>query len=44
MLPDGGARSATSRWRCCARCHRVLIPEALALGRMHQVEQLLEDK
>jgi len=28
----------------CPRCHHVLIPEALALGKMHQVERLLEDK
>ena len=28
----------------CARCNMVLIPESLALGKMHQVEQLLEDK
>ena len=28
----------------CPKCHFVLIPENLALGKMHQVEQLLEDK
>ncbi|WP_272700703.1 DVU_1557 family redox protein [Desulfovibrio sp. Fe33] len=28
----------------CPECGYVLIPEALALGKMHQVEQLLEDK
>ncbi len=28
----------------CPRCHQVLIPEDLALGKMAQVEQLLEDK
>lgn len=28
----------------CPRCGLVLVPEALAQGRMHQVEQLLEDK
>ena len=28
----------------CPKCGFVLIPEALALGKMHQVEQLLEDK
>jgi uncharacterized ferredoxin-like protein len=28
----------------CPQCGYVLIPEGLALGKMHQVEQLLEDK
>lgn len=28
----------------CPKCRFVLIPEELALGKMHQVEQLLEDK
>ncbi|WP_018123344.1 DVU_1557 family redox protein [Desulfovibrio oxyclinae] len=28
----------------CPQCNMVLIPKALALGKMHQVEQLLEDK
>ncbi len=28
----------------CPKCGYVLIPENLALGKMHQVEQLLEDK
>lgn len=28
----------------CARCDFVLIPEHLAMGRMLEVEQLLEDK
>ncbi len=28
----------------CPKCGMVLIPENLALGKMHQVEQLLEDK
>jgi hypothetical protein len=28
----------------CPKCGYVLIPEQLALGKMHQVEQLLEDK
>ena len=28
----------------CPGCGMVLIPENLALGKMHQVEQLLEDK
>ncbi|MBI9081187.1 MAG: DNA-binding protein [Pseudodesulfovibrio sp.] len=28
----------------CPKCRFVLIPEGLALGKMHQVEQLLEDK
>ncbi|AMK12082.1 DVU_1557 family redox protein [Pseudodesulfovibrio indicus] len=28
----------------CAKCGYVLIPEGLAGGKMHQVEQLLEDK
>lgn len=28
----------------CPRCGLVLVPEALAQGKMHQVEQLLEDK
>ncbi|GAB7024040.1 DVU_1557 family redox protein [Salidesulfovibrio brasiliensis] len=28
----------------CPACRFVLIPEELALGKMHQVEQLLEDK
>jgi Zn-finger nucleic acid-binding protein len=28
----------------CPKCGYVLIPEGLALGKMHQVEQLLEDK
>jgi ribosomal protein S27AE len=28
----------------CPRCGSVMVPEELALGRMVQVEQLLEDK
>ncbi|MGE4298482.1 MAG: DVU_1557 family redox protein [Desulfovibrionaceae bacterium] len=28
----------------CARCGLVLVPEELALGKMLEVEQLLEDK
>ena len=28
----------------CARCGQVFVPEDLALGRMLEVEQLLEDK
>lgn len=28
----------------CRRCGAVMIPEELALGKMLQVEQLLEDK
>ncbi|WP_285907547.1 DVU_1557 family redox protein [Pseudodesulfovibrio pelocollis] len=28
----------------CPQCNRVFISEELALGKMHQVEQLLEDK
>ncbi|THB68947.1 MAG: DNA-binding protein [Desulfovibrio sp.] len=28
----------------CAKCGLVLIPEDLALGKMFEVEQLLEDK
>ncbi|MDD4730760.1 MAG: DNA-binding protein [Desulfovibrio sp.] len=28
----------------CPRCGMVLIPEALALGKMAEVERLLEDK
>lgn len=28
----------------CDTCGLVLIPENLALGKMHQVERLLEDK
>ena len=28
----------------CPKCGYVFIPESLALGKMHQVEQLLEDK
>lgn len=28
----------------CPKCGYVLIPEGLATGKMHQVEQLLEDK
>jgi Zn-finger nucleic acid-binding protein len=28
----------------CPKCGYVFIPEQLALGKMHQVEQLLEDK
>jgi len=28
----------------CPTCKKVLIPEELALGRMLEVEQLLEDK
>ena len=28
----------------CPQCNMVLIPEALALGKMNQVEHLLEDK
>lgn len=28
----------------CPRCHLVMVPEDLALGRMLEVEQLLEDK
>ena len=30
-------------WRC-PRCGTVMVPEDLALGRMIEVEQLLEDK
>ncbi len=29
---------------CCAECGFVLIPEDLALGKMAEVESLLEDK
>ena len=28
----------------CTQCRLVLIPEELALGKMYEVEQLLEDK
>jgi len=28
----------------CPKCNTVLIPENLAMGKMFQVEQLLEDK
>ncbi len=28
----------------CPACNMVLIPESLAMGKMRQVEQLLEDK
>ncbi|WP_419786651.1 DVU_1557 family redox protein [Pseudodesulfovibrio sp.] len=28
----------------CPTCGYVLIPEEVAMGKMHQVEQLLEDK
>jgi hypothetical protein len=28
----------------CPQCGQVLVPEPLAQGKMHQVEQLLEDK
>ncbi|MBG0789883.1 MAG: DNA-binding protein [Desulfovibrionaceae bacterium] len=28
----------------CPRCGMVFIPESLALGKMNQVERLLEDK
>ena len=28
----------------CPKCSKVLIPEELALGKMLEVEQLLEDK
>ncbi len=28
----------------CPACGRVLVPESLALGRMREVEKLLEDK
>jgi len=28
----------------CPHCRYVLVPEGLALGKMSQVEQLLEDK
>jgi hypothetical protein len=28
----------------CPECGYVFIPESLATGKMHQVEQLLEDK
>lgn len=29
---------------CCSKCGMVLIPEDLALGKMAEVERLLEDK
>lgn len=28
----------------CKTCGQVLVPEELALGKMHEVEQILEDK
>lgn len=28
----------------CAQCGQVLVPESLALGKMAEVEQILEDK
>lgn len=28
----------------CRKCGQVLVPEQLAQGKMHQVEQVLEDK
>ncbi len=28
----------------CKACGQVLVPEELALGKMHEVEQILEDK
>lgn len=36
--------SFTVELMVCPGCGQVLIPEDLALGKMHEVEQLLEDK
>lgn len=36
--------SFTTEMLRCSRCGLVLVPEALALGKMAEVEQLLEDK
>lgn len=29
---------------CCPQCGMVLVPEDLALGKMNEVEKMLEDK
>lgn len=29
---------------CCPKCGQVLVPEGLALGKMAEVESILEDK
>jgi uncharacterized protein with PIN domain len=38
------ARSFTHEVLCCPSCGRVFIPQALAEGRMAEVERMLEDK
>jgi hypothetical protein len=38
-----GSAFPVELWHC-KRCGLVLIPEELALGRMHEVEKMLEDK
>jgi hypothetical protein len=38
-----GTEQPVALWRC-PQCGTVLIPEELALGRMAEIEQLLEDK
>jgi NAD-dependent SIR2 family protein deacetylase len=34
----------TTEMPYCPQCGQVLVPEALALGKMAEVEQILEDK
>jgi len=36
--------SFTTEMPRCAQCGSVLVPEALALGKMAEVEKILEDK
>ena len=36
--------SFTTEMPRCAQCGLVLVPEALALGKMAEVEKILEDK
>ncbi len=38
-----GSEFPIEMWKCPG-CGKVFIPEALALGKMQQVEQALEDK
>lgn len=36
--------SFTTDMPCCPQCGQVLVPEELALGKMAEVEKILEDK
>ncbi|MEW6439554.1 MAG: DVU_1557 family redox protein [bacterium] len=43
VLAYGGSHFTTNLPRC-GSCGLVLVPEALALGKMAEAEQILEDK